>query len=106
LEQLSDGIQELKEAGLSSALLQSRYLEANNKVLKVRSKTLPGSGKSYEDSGSNYPIFLSLKHVLSVTACNDVRQQQRSNPKKRDHQKGSGTVEAMHRMVSKTRRIE
>jgi hypothetical protein len=49
--------------GISLALLQSRYLEANNKVLKGRAKTLPGGGKVSKGSYVNCPNFLLLRHL-------------------------------------------
>jgi hypothetical protein len=45
------------------ALLQSRYLEANNKVLKGRAKTLPGGGKVCKGSYGNDPNFLLFRHL-------------------------------------------
>jgi hypothetical protein len=43
---------------LSLSLLQSRFLEANNKMLKDRRRALPGGGGNLENSGGNNPLFL------------------------------------------------
>jgi hypothetical protein len=53
LEHLSEQLTRLRDTGLALALLQSRYLEANNKVLKGRAKTLPGGGKVCKGSYGN-----------------------------------------------------
>jgi hypothetical protein len=53
----------LHKMGLSLALMSSRYLEANNKVVKSRYKSLPGGGRQREGSYCNEPVFLTFSHL-------------------------------------------
>jgi hypothetical protein len=65
LEHLSEQITRLRDTGMSLALLQTRYLEANNKVLNGRAKTFPGGGKVSKRSYGNDPKFLLLRHLFN-----------------------------------------
>jgi hypothetical protein len=49
------GARQLQQMGLSLAVMSSRYLEANNKTMKRRFKTLPGGGVKLEHEFGNNP---------------------------------------------------
>jgi hypothetical protein len=49
---------------MSLAVMSSRYLEANNKTIKRRFKTLPGGGVKRQHGFGNDPLFLTLSHLF------------------------------------------
>jgi hypothetical protein len=55
---------QLHQKGLSLALMSSRYLEANNKTIMRRYKSMPGGGVKREDSFGNDPLFLTFSHLF------------------------------------------
>jgi hypothetical protein len=56
---------QLQQMGLSLAVMSSRYLEANNKTVKRRFKTLPSGGVKREHGFGSDPLFLPLSLTIS-----------------------------------------
>jgi hypothetical protein len=49
--------------GLSFALVQSKFLEANNRPVRISFRTLPGGGMEHADSFRNEPVVQTLRHI-------------------------------------------
>lgn len=57
----------LKEQGLSLAVVSSKFLEANNKVVKAVMRRLPGGGKRRDGSYAHLPLVQGLKRCVAAS---------------------------------------
>jgi hypothetical protein len=57
----------LHSMGLSFALMQSKFLEANNQPVDNRFRILPGGGVECADSLGNEPVLQTLQHIYERT---------------------------------------
>lgn len=63
LEHLVDQLEELAELGLSLGVLSSRFLEANNRIVKRLAATLRGGGQEVEGRFTHDPLFLQFNRL-------------------------------------------
>jgi hypothetical protein len=63
----------LKKQGLSMAIVPSKILEANKKVVKAVMLRLPGRGKRRDGSFAHLPLVQGLKQCI---AASHVRRQE------------------------------
>jgi hypothetical protein len=73
LEHVVPMSKQLKSKGLSLAVVSSKFLEANNKVVKAVMRRLPGGGKRRDGTFAHLPLVQGLKRCI---AAGHVRRQE------------------------------